>query len=142
MGNNLSNPNQSTTSSLSSMDDLSDLEKKKILKDHDFSYILNYIATRYILTMDFQSLKNLQDPKYCDEIIILTSDIIKKYYNEREVEFLQQKIEQGQQVNKLTKDKILYFDKNNLSKKGVDSNLKKNRILSTAIMLKYFPRDR
>lgn len=29
MGNNLSNPNQSTTSSLSSMDDLSDLEKKK-----------------------------------------------------------------------------------------------------------------
>ena len=128
MGNNLSNPNQSTISSLSSMDDLSDLEKKKILKDHDFSYILNYIATRYILTMDFQSLKNLQDPKYCDEMIILTSDIIKKYYNEREVEFLQQKIEQGQQTNKLSKDKILYFNKNYLSNTSVDSGMKKNRM--------------
>ena len=128
MGNNLSNPNQSTTSSLSSMDDLSDVEKKKILKDHDFSYILNYIATRYILTMDFQSLKNLQDPKYCDEMIILTSDIIKKYYNEREVEFLQQKIEQGQQTNKLSKDKILYFNKNYLSNTSVDNGMRKNRM--------------
>ena len=128
MGNNLSNPNQSTTSPLSSMDDLSDVEKKKILKDHDFSYILNYIATRYILTMDFQSLKNLQDPKYCDEMIILTSDIIKKYYNEREVEFLQQKIEQGQQTNKLSKDKILYFNKNYLSNTSVDNGMRKNRM--------------
>jgi hypothetical protein len=118
-----------TTSPLSSMDDdLSDIEKKNLLKDHDFSYILNYIATRYILTMDFQSLKNLQDPKYCDEMIILTSDIIKKYYNEREIDFLQQKIEQGQQTNKLTKDKILYFNKNDLSNKGVDNGIKKNRM--------------
>ena len=128
MGNNLSSTNQTTTSPLSSMDDLSDIEKKKILKDHDFSYILNYIATRYILTMDFQSLKNLQDPKYCDEMIILTSDIIKKYYNEREVEFLQQKIEQGQQTNKLSKDKILYFNKNYLSNTDVDNGMRKNRI--------------
>ena len=128
MGNNLSTTNQTTTSPLSSMDDLSDFEKKKILKDHDFSYILNYIATRYILTMDFQSLKNLQDPKYCDEMIILTSDIIKKYYNEREVEFLQQKIEQGQQTNKLSKDKMLYFNKNYLSNTGLDNGIKKTGI--------------
>jgi len=128
MGNNLSTTNQTTTSSLSYMDDLTDVEKKKILKDHDFSYILNYIATRYILTMDFQSLKNLQDPKYCDEMIILTSDIIKKYYNEREVEFLQQKIEQGQQTNKMSKDKILYFNKNYLSNTSVDNGMRKNRM--------------
>jgi len=123
MGNNLS-----STNTTSSMNDLSDIEKKKLLKDHDFSYILNYIATRYILTMDFQSLKNLQDPKYCDEMIILTSDIIKKYFNEREINYLQQKIEQGQQVNKLTKDKMLFFNKNNLSNIGVENNLKKNRM--------------
>lgn len=128
MGNNLSTTNQTTTSSLSYMDDLTDVEKKKILKDHDFSYILNYIATRYILTMDFQSLKNLQDPKYCDEMIIITSDIIKKYYNEHEVEFLQQKIEQGQQTNKLSKDKLLYFNKNYLSNTAVDNGIKKNRM--------------
>jgi len=123
MGNNLS-----STNTTSSMNDLSDIEKKKLLKDHDFSYILNYIATRYILTMDFQSLKNLQDPKYCDEMIILTSDIIKKYFNEREINYLQQKIEQGQQVNKLSKDKMLFFNKNNLSNIGVENNLKKNRM--------------
>jgi hypothetical protein len=137
MGNNLSttntdantNADTNKTSPLSSIDnDLSDVEKKKILKDHDFSYILNYIATRYILTMDFQSLKNLQDPKYCDEMIILTSDIIKKYYNEREVEFLQQKIEQGQQTNKMSKDKILYFNKNYLSNTSVDNGMRKNRM--------------
>jgi hypothetical protein len=135
MGNNLSTTGTTSTttpttdtSKLPSTDDLSDDEKKNLLKDHDFSYILNYIATRYILSMDFQSLKNLQDPKYCDEMIILTSDIIKKYYNEREIDFLQQKIEKGQQINKLSKDKILYFNKNNLSNTGIENGIKKNRI--------------
>ena len=128
MGNNLSTTNQSTTSPLSSMDDLSDVEKKKLLKDHDFSYILNYIATRYILTMDFYSLKNLQNPKYCDEMILLTSDIMKKYFNEREIEYLQQKIEQGQQINKLSRDKVIFFNKNNLSNNGIDNGIKKNRM--------------
>jgi hypothetical protein len=126
MGNNLSSTN--TTSSDIPMNDLSEAEKKKLLQDHDFTYILNYIATRYILTMDFQSLKNLQDPKYCDEMILLTSDIIKKYFNEREIEYLQQKIELGQQINKLTKEKVMFFNKNDLSNKGLDSGMKKNRM--------------
>jgi len=128
MGNNLSSTNQTNTSPLSSMDDLSDVEKKKLLKDHDFTYILNYIATRYILTMDFYSLKNLQNPKYCDEMILLTSDIMKKYFNEREIEYLQQKIEQGQQINKLSKEKVTFFNKNNLSNTGIDNGIKKNRM--------------
>jgi len=128
MGNNLSSTNQPNTSPLSSMDDLSDVEKKKLLKDHDFAYILNYIATRYILTMDFYSLKNLQNPKYCDEMILLTSDIMKKYFNEREIEYLQQKIEQGQQINKLSREKVIFFNKNNLSNTGIDNGIKKNRM--------------
>lgn len=123
---------QSTTTSqpLSSipMDDLSETEKKKILKDHDFSYILNYIATRYILTLNFESLKNLQEPKYCDEMIILTSDILKKYFNEREIEFLQQKLEQGNPVNKMSREKVIYFNKDELTGNDISSGVKKNRM--------------
>ena len=109
MGNLQSNTSSNSTESLLSsipMDDLSDTEKKKILKDHDFSYILNYIATRYILTLNFESLIKLQEPQYCDEMIILTSDILKKYFNEREIEYLQQKLEQGQPVNKMSTEKL------------------------------------
>ena len=41
--------------------------------------IMDYIATYYILTMDFISLRKLCDKEYCDKLVILTSEIIEKY---------------------------------------------------------------
>jgi hypothetical protein len=127
MGNLQSSESSQPLSSIP-MDDLTETEKKKILKDHDFSYILNYIATRYILTLNFESLKNLQDPKYCDEMIILTSDILKKYFNEREIEFLQQKLEKGAEINKMSREKVIYFNKDELAGNDINSGVKKNRM--------------
>jgi len=130
MGNIQSNTSSNSSGPLSSipMDDLTETEKKKILKDHDFSYILNYIATRYILTLNFESLIKLQEPQYCDEMIILTSDILKKNFNEREIEFLQQKLEKGQPVNKMSNEKVLFFNKNELANNDISSGVKKNRM--------------
>ena len=39
--------------------------------------IIDYIATYYILTMDFKSLSKLCEKEYCDKLVVLTSDIIK-----------------------------------------------------------------
>ena len=44
--------------------------------------IIDYIATHYILTMDFQSLKKLYDKDYCDKLVILTSNIVEQYFND------------------------------------------------------------
>ena len=51
-------------------------ENTKVLLEDE----IDYIATHYILTMNFQSLRNLYKEKYCDRLIILTSEIINKYF--------------------------------------------------------------
>ena len=50
-------------------------------KEFDNFYdIIDYIATYYILTMDFKSLSKLSEKEYCDKLVVLTSDIIKRYF--------------------------------------------------------------
>jgi len=36
--------------------------------------ILDILATKYILTQNFQDMKKLGDKEYCNKLVILTSD--------------------------------------------------------------------
>ena len=49
---------------------------------NNFYNIIDFIATYYILTMDFKSLSKLSDKAYCDKLVVLTSDIIERYFTE------------------------------------------------------------
>jgi hypothetical protein len=59
---------------------------------NNFYEVIDYIATHYILTMDFKSLSKLSEKDYCNKLVILTSDIINKYFNDMEVTFLAQRV--------------------------------------------------
>ena len=69
-------------------------------KFENFYDIIDYIATYYILTMDFKSLSKLSEKAYCDKLIILTSDIIQRYFNDMEITYLAQRIKDGAEVLK------------------------------------------
>ena len=100
---------------------------KKAESDFDNFYeIIDYIATYYILTMDFQSLSKLSEKSYCDKLVILTSDIVDRYFNETEVTFLAQRIKDGLEVNDLKKDNIRYLNKDNLESLDVSNDAQKN----------------
>lgn len=78
----------------------------------DFYDVMDYIATHYILTMDFRSLSKLSEKEYCDKLIVLTSDVVDQYFTDTEITFLDQRIKKG--VNKpirfITKDKLADLD--------------------------------
>ena len=103
-------------------------------KDNDklspkpISQILDYIATYYILTMDFKSLRKLYNKEYCDKLVILTSDIISIYFTDLEITYLAQRIKNGVEVNELEKDKVIFFDKDDITKLDVQNSVKKRRI--------------
>ena len=40
--------------------------------------VLDYIASNYILTSDFKSLTKLYEEEYCNNLVVLTQDIISK----------------------------------------------------------------
>jgi hypothetical protein len=100
---------------------------KKPQNEFDNFYdIIDYIATYYILTMDFKSLSKLSEKAYCDKLVILTSDIIDRYFNDIEVTFLAQRIKDGIEVNELKKENIRFINKDNLESLDVSNDTQKS----------------
>lgn len=95
-------------------------------KFDNFYDIVDYIATYYILTMDFKSLSKLSEKAYCDKLVILTSDIIDRYFNDVDVTFLAQRIREGIEVNDLKSEKIKFMNKDNLETLDVSNDTQKS----------------
>ena len=121
------------------------------LKPASVRQIIDYIATYYILTMDFQSLRKLYDIEYCDKLVILTSDIIERYFTDIQITYLAENIKNGkgfaekgeaekgeaekgfaeenEDKEKIyKKDKIIFFDKDELSNLDIKNPTKKRRV--------------
>jgi len=98
----------------------------------NFYDVIDYIATYYILTMDFKSLSKLSEKAYCDKLVILTSDIIEKHFTDLEITYLAQRIKDGLEVNDLSKEKVSFVNKDRLE--GLDisndtnKSIKKKRV--------------
>jgi len=92
----------------------------------NFYDVVDYIATYYILTMDFKSLSKLSEKAYCDKLVILTSDIIQRYFNDMEITYLAQRIKDGVEVNDLNKEKIIFIDKDNLESLDISNDAQKS----------------
>lgn len=98
--------------------------------------LVDYIATHYILTMDFRSLTKLFDKKYCDNLVILTSEVIERNFTEMEITYLAERIKEGQNVNDiakdsaqiLEKDKMIFFEKDKLDKLDIQNPNKKRHV--------------
>jgi hypothetical protein len=105
-----------------------DEDNNSELKPKSISQILDYIATYYILTMDFKSLRKLYDKEYCDKLVILTSDIVQRYFTDIEITYLAQRVKNGIEVNEIDKDKVIFFDKDDLAKLDIQNSIKKKRI--------------
>jgi hypothetical protein len=101
-------------------------------KDKDFKNMYNvidYIATYYILTSGFNDLKRLTEKEYCDKLLILTSDVIQRKFNNVEITYLAQRLERGEEVNLMTKENVTFIDKEELNNLAVkDGSTKKQRM--------------
>jgi len=129
--------NQSSTTSINSSNDK--LETTAVGK------LVDYIATHYILTMDFQSLTKLFDKKYCDNLVILTSEVIERHFTDMEITYLAERVKDGDKDgdkdmdNKdkdsdklkkdlLEKDKMIFFEKEGLNKLDIQDHVKKRNV--------------
>jgi len=106
----------------SQSNNLNDNKGNKLTKSIDI------IATNYILTQNFTDMMNLKDPKYCDNLVIMTSEVMAKNLNNKEITFLAQKLKDGVEINELTNDNVLYMKKDNVNKLDVRTATKKKRL--------------
>ena len=116
----MGNQNSRTKSQESNKED--DIENMK------FENVVSYVAAKYITQANFQDLKNLHKPDYCNKLVILTSKAIKHFLNEKNIDYLDQKTKEGNLINKMANSDILYLDKDNLDRLDVSSQVKKKRM--------------
>jgi hypothetical protein len=58
----------------------------------EFLTKLNEIATNYILGQNFQDMIRLTNSKYCDDLVIITSKILKKSYSAEQIQYAYKKM--------------------------------------------------
>jgi hypothetical protein len=61
----------------------------------EFLAKLNEIATDYILGQNFQDMVRLTNSKYCDDLVIITSKILKKSFFSNQIQVIYNKISEG-----------------------------------------------
>jgi hypothetical protein len=110
------------------MGNTSSQSTSNLSESKSFGHIIDYIATQYILTADFKSLTKLYDEQYCNNLVVLTADIIDKNFNDLEITYLAQRVQNKEVVDIERKDKVVFFDKSNTDKLDVGTKLKKKRI--------------
>ena len=92
------------------------------------SEVINYVAANYILTQNFQDMKNLSNMKYCNKLVVITSKIFEDNLDTLEVNFLAQRLKNGVTVNEMTKDKITFINTDNLSRIDEKNKTQKRRM--------------
>jgi len=113
-----------TISSNSSITDF--FSKTKKTNNLDLINTLDFIACNYIFTLNYENMKKLYDKKYCDKLVVLTSDIINNYYNEIEVNQLSDRISFGENfLHKPKHEKIIYYQKSDITDNSKQSNCNK-----------------
>ncbi len=104
-------------------------QPKDDLKSKNIGQMVDYIATYYILTMNFESLSKLNEKTYCDNLVVLTSDILERYFTSLEVTYLAQRIKNGEEVNDIEKDNLVFFNKDELNNMDIGNDtIKKKRV--------------
>ena len=120
MGNNKSTPKAFTSKSGEYKAD-----------EYSIEQIIDYIATDYILTQNFQDMKNLADLKYCNELSILTSDIIQQNLNNQEILYLAKRFKDGMEIDEERNDNVIFFNKKNIPILDISNQSEKVKICNS-----------
>jgi hypothetical protein len=102
------------------------LNKSPDKEFQNFYDIIDYIASYYILTMDFKSLSKLSEKAYCDKLVVLTADIVERYVNDMDITYLAQKIKGGVEVNNLSNEKVKFINKDSLESLDISNDAQKS----------------
>ena len=103
-------------------------ENEHDIANMKFENVISYVAAKYITQANFRDLENLHKPDYCNKLVILTSNTIKHFLNDIEIDYLDQRTKQGEDINKMEKSSVLYLDKDNLDRLDVSSHVRKKRM--------------
>lgn len=97
-------------------------EKKSLTK------VIDFVATNYILTQNFTDMRDLANIDYCNNLVVMTADIIGKKMNSQDIKYLAQRIKDGVEINEMVDEKVIFFKKSDLESLDIKNETTKRRV--------------
>lgn len=89
---------------------------------------IDYIAANYITTQNFRDMERLADIEHCNNLVIMTADLIANNLNDLDVNYLAQRLKDGVEINEMTDSSVIYFKKEAVQKMDVSNSTTKRRL--------------
>lgn len=89
---------------------------------------IDYIAANYITTQNFRDMERLADIEHCNNLVIMTADLIANNLNDLDVKYLAQRLKEGVEINEMTEGSVVYFKKGNIEQMDVSNQTTKRRL--------------
>lgn len=100
----------------------SDIRSGKLAKEID------YIAANYITTQNFRDMERLADMEHCNNLVIMTAELIANNLNDLDVKYLAQRLKDGIEINEMTEGSVVYFKKADIEQMNVKNQTTKRRL--------------
>ena len=99
-------------------------------KDDIISFLLKIdsFAAKYLFDPKITHSTKMGDVDYCDNLVIMTSEIISKNLSTLSIEYLAQRTENGIEIDKMDKEKVIYLNKSEINNLDEKNKTKKRRL--------------
>ena len=99
-------------------------------KDDIISFLLKIdsFAKKYLFDPKITHSTKMGDVDYCDNLVIMTSEIISKNLSTLSIEYLAQRTENGIEIDKMDKEKVIYLNKSEINNLDEKNKTKKRRL--------------
>ena len=94
----------------------------------DFLLKIDSLAAKFVTSSNISGSKKISDLYFCDDLVIMTSDILENKLTAMDLEHLKQRTEKGVVIDDMTTDKIIYFKKDQINNLDVKNKTDKRRI--------------
>lgn len=89
---------------------------------------IDYIAANYITTQNFRDMERLADMEHCNNLVIMTADLIANHLSDLDVKYLAQRLKDGVEINEMTQGNVVYFKKADVATMDVSNQTTKRRL--------------
>ena len=94
----------------------------------DFLIKIDNLAAKFITSSTISENKKIGDINFCNDLVIMTSDVISNKLTAMDIEYLKQRTEKGVVIDDMTTDKVIFLKKNQKDNLDIKNKTQKRRI--------------
>lgn len=94
----------------------------------EFLLKIDNLAAKFVTSSNISKNAKMSDLQFCNNLVIMTSDVISDKLNAMDIEYLQQRTEKGIVVDNMTTDKVIFFPSHHEGTFDVKNKTQKRRI--------------